>query len=215
MNKTAVPLANTVDGKTGHQEILKMWKDHFQPLFNCVENIKNTYSRTEKDMPYTKECVISLFEVENAIKNLKQNKSCGKDELYAEHLQLGSPKIGVLLSIIFTSFLVHGYLPDTFMDIVLVPVIKDKTGKLSDKDNYRPIALASVISKVFERIMFDKISRYLDVEPNQYGFKKKSGTDLCIYALKEIEDTYKVLNGSVFMVYILVHDTNNFCTMGR
>ena len=63
--------------------------------------------------------------------------------------------------------------------------------------------------------MLDKISQYLDVEPNQYGFKKKSGTDLCIYALKEIEDTYKVLNGSVFMVYILVHDTNNFCKMGR
>ena len=156
MNKTAVPLANTVDGKTGHQEILKMWKDHFQTIFNCVENSKHTYSGTEKDMPYNKECVISLFEVENAIKNLKQNKSCGKDELYAEHLQFGSPKIGVLLSIMFTSFLVHGYLPDTFMDIVLVPVIKDKAGKLSDKDNYRPIALASVISKVFERIMLEK-----------------------------------------------------------
>ena len=85
------------------------------------------------------------------------------------------------------------------MDTVLVPVIKDKAGKLSDKDNYRPIALASVISKVFERIILEKISQYLDVESNQYGFKKKSGTDLCIYALKEIVDTYKVLNGSVFM----------------
>ena len=95
MSKTAVPLANTVDGKTGHQEILKMWKDHFQTLFNCVKNSKHTYSGTVKDMPYNKECVISLFEVKNAIKNLKQNKSCRKDELYDEHLQFGSPKIGV------------------------------------------------------------------------------------------------------------------------
>ncbi len=33
---------------------------------------------------------------------------------------------------------------------VLVPVIKDKTGKISSKDNNRPIALASVISKLVE-----------------------------------------------------------------
>ena len=33
---------------------------------------------------------------------------------------------------------------------MLVPVIKDKNGKINSKDNYRRIALASIISKVFE-----------------------------------------------------------------
>ena len=52
----------------------------------------------------------------------------------------------------FTSFISHGFLSESMLSVVLVPVIKDKAGKISSKDNYRPIALASVISKLFEVI---------------------------------------------------------------
>ena len=47
------------------------------------------------------------------------------------------------------------------LSVVLVPVIKDKAGKISSKDNCRPIALASVISKLVEVIMLDKIEMYI------------------------------------------------------
>ena len=46
--------------------------------------------------------------------------------------------------------MVHGFLPSTMTDTILVPIIKDKTGNASSKANYRPIALKSVLSKVFE-----------------------------------------------------------------
>ena len=77
------------------------------------------------------------------------------------------------------------------MSAVLVPVIKDKAGKISSKDNYRPIALASVISKLVEVIMCDRIEMYMNTNPNQFGFKRKHGTDQCIYVLKEIIDLYR------------------------
>ncbi len=41
--------------------------------------------------------------------------------------------------------------------VLLVPVIKDKTGNISNKHNYRPIALASKMSKVLETILFDRL----------------------------------------------------------
>ena len=47
------------------------------------------------------------------------------------------------------------------LSVMLVPVIKDKAGKISSKDNYRPIALASVISKLVEVIMLDRIKMYM------------------------------------------------------
>ena len=39
------------------------------------------------------------------------------------------------------------------------------------KDNYRPILLASVVSKVVEIVIYNRISVYLDTCPNQFGFK--------------------------------------------
>ena len=81
----------------------------------------------------------------------------------------------------------------------MIPVIKNKAGKITSKDNYRPIALASLVSKVVEIII---LHRYLLTNPNQFGFKKKLGTDQCIYVLKEIIDMYRVLNGSVFISFL-------------
>ena len=47
------------------------------------------------------------------------------------------------------------------LSTVLVPIIKDKTGRIDRMDNYRPIALASVISKVVEIILLNRISKML------------------------------------------------------
>ncbi|KAK2193764.1 hypothetical protein NP493_7g09007 [Ridgeia piscesae] len=88
------------------------------------------------------------------------------------------------------------------LSVVLVPVIKDIAGKICSKDNYHPIALASVFSKIIEVIILGRIEIFLDTNPNQFGFKKKHGTDQCIYVLKEIIDLYQTLNGSVFVCFL-------------
>ena len=49
-----------------------------------------------------------------------------------------------------STFFVHGSPPDSMLSVVLVPVIKDKCGKINDSDNDRPIALASMMSKIVE-----------------------------------------------------------------
>ena len=38
------------------------------------------------------------------------------------------------------------------------------------KDNYRPIAPSSVVRKVAEIVIDNRISVYLDTCPNQFGF---------------------------------------------
>lgn len=73
---------------------------------------------------------------------------------------------------------------------MLVPIIKDKAGKINSTDNYRPIALASTLSKVLERTLLNKLEQLVLTFDNQLGFKPKHGTDMCIFALKEILDLY-------------------------
>ena len=108
----------------------------------------------------------------------------------------------IILKYILTGFMVHGFLPESMMSVVLIPIIKDKKAKISSIDNYRPVAIASVVSKVVERILLDRLSEYLDTMGNQFGFKPKLGTDMCIYSLKEIIGSYSKLNGCVFSCFL-------------
>ena len=133
------------------------------------------------------EIVVSIEEVTHAIEKLDLNKACGSDGIYSEHLKYASNVLVPLLAMC-SRFISHGFLPESMLSVVLVPVINDKAGKISSNDNYRPIVLGSVISKLVEVIMLDRIEMYMNTNPNQFGFKRKHGTDQCrpIYVLKEI-----------------------------
>ena len=49
------------------------------------------------------------------------------------------------------------FLPDEMMAVALVPIIKSKSGRIMSKDNYHPIALASIVSKVLEKILLNRL----------------------------------------------------------
>ena len=97
-----------------------------------------------------------------AIEKLKMNKACGQDQISAEHLKYASHCISVLLALCFSGLMMHGILPGSMLSVLLVPVIKNKTGKLTSIDNYRPIALASILSKVLEMILLDRLKEYIE-----------------------------------------------------
>ena len=88
------------------------------------------------------------------------------------------------------------------MSVILVPVIKNKSGNVSSCDNYRPIALASVLSKLLEKIILNRIEHLLITNHNQFGFKKKFGEDQCVYVLKEALSLYKSLNSYISICFL-------------
>ena len=81
-----------------------------------------------------------------------------------------SPEIQVLLSICFNAFIVHEFLPNPLTDTVCIPIIKYNTKNISGKGNYRPIALASVVSKIFEMSLRVKLESFLHSSDYQFGF---------------------------------------------
>ena len=198
MSNCRTPLPCSIDGVSGDRDITDLWKTHFEQLFNCIEDVGDVTFSTE----YSREISVSSGEVEQAIKRLCLKKSCGLDGIYAEHIKHCSRRIFPLMAMCLSGLFVHGFLPDAMLSVVLVPIIKDKCGKINSRDNYRPVALASATSKIVEMILLDRMSDALDTRSNQFGFKKKSGTDLCIYVLKEIVDRFKCLNGSTLMCFL-------------
>lgn len=143
--------------------------------------------------------VITAEEAADAIGKLSMSKSCGLDQITAGHLKFASHRIVVLLSLCFTLCFT---LPSSVLSVLLVSVVKDKNGKISKIDNYRSIALASVISKVLEIILLHRFQRYGVTANEQFGFKRKHGTDMCIYALKEAVSECRGQNSTMFLCFL-------------
>ena len=105
-------------------------------------------------------------------------------------------------AILCTSIMKHGYIPSVMLDTTLAPIVKAKTGDVTDKNNYRPIAVATPMSKVMELLILSKTECILNTSDNQFGFKKKHGTDMCIHAFRQTIEYYKQNSSPVFICYL-------------
>ena len=95
------------------------------------------------------------------------------------------------MSTLVSSIVVHGHLPQSVNESVVVPIIKKKNKRVNDKNNYRPICLSTICSKIIEVVIFNRISTFLQSSSNQFWFKPKHGTELCVFAFKELLRFYK------------------------
>ena len=154
-NNCKTPLPDNIEKANGPTEIAELWKNHFQEIFNCLKT-KEEHSISYNLEDTISNISISVCMVKDAIKELGLNKSCGLDGITAEHLKYASQRLYYFLSMCLTGFFIHGFLPESMMSVLIVPVIKDKAGNINSKDNYRPIALANIISKIVEIIMLNR-----------------------------------------------------------
>jgi len=67
----------------------------------------------------------------------------------------------------------------------IAAICKNKNGNLSDTSNYRPVAVATVVSKLLEQFILSSIYPFLGIIDNQFDFKAGHGTDQCTFLLKQ------------------------------
>ena len=77
-------------------------------------------------------------------------------------------------------------MPQSMINSNIVLLVKNICGNLTDENNYTPIALSSITSKVFEHIILLRLEEYLWTTHNQFSFKSGHSTDVFIYALSEL-----------------------------
>ena len=193
-----------MDGATGSYEIARMWRDHFNTLLNSVNN--NRYEHIVKDnvkeCPFSEEAVITVEEVQSIVKSLNSGKAADSDGLSAEHLKNAPHILFVFLSMLLTSMLIHCIVPKDFTRVMLVPIPKSKSGDLTDKDNYRPIAKTSILSKVVEKYLLNCMEDKILISDHQFCFKNNHSTDLCLFVFKEILSFYVTHGSPVFACFL-------------
>ena len=99
---------------------------------------------------------ISQEEVDRAIRQLKNNKASGMDQLTNEMLKSAGPVARNLIRKLFNNVLVTGKNPEEWKIGDIVLALKRPPG--SEIGNYRPITLISCLSKLLTKIMADRLS---------------------------------------------------------
>jgi hypothetical protein len=127
--------------------------------------------------------------VEDVICNMKRGKAAGIDGLTTEHLQFSHPALYLLLTRLFNFIVRNGCVPDDFGLSYTVPLPKNSNTSLSVED-FRGIAISSVISKVFERCILDRYERFFVTHDNQFGFKRGLSCSHAIYLARSVVNLY-------------------------
>ena len=204
MTNSKVNLPNMVHTFIG-DEIPEMWKNHYQSVFNCVDNSNCSdvmFNIKQRNVDFFDTMVISVNEISEIIRGLSNGKAAGTDNLTAENLKYADLKLPTLLSLFVTSVLFHGHLPNSLIESVIVPIIKDKNKRVSDKNNYRPIGLSNICTKILEKLLLCRMEDFMCISANQFRFKRKHGTDMCVYVLKELIRYYTKHGSQMFVAYL-------------
>ena len=140
--------------------------------------------------------------MKHAIKAQKAGKSPGHDNLSSEHFKYASYKFIAILSICITCMFIHNYIPDDCIKTVMLPLVKDSARNIADANNYRPISLTTVVSKLIELTILNRYESILISCDNQFGFKKNLSMDMCIFSFKQIVHYYGHKSRPVYVCFI-------------
>lgn len=203
INNNKMVISDTVNNVSGEVNISNMWRDHFKDILNSSKD-QSLKSKVLGALDYN-EMSFDRFivgDVVKAINALKNGKSRGKDSLQAEHFKNADDKLYVLLCMAINAMIIHNFTPTSMLDTILVPLIKDKQGNLSDGDNYRPLALTCVSSKILEFLVLHRYELLLTTNANQFGFKSKLSTEMCIFSLKQLIEYYTMYGSPVYICFL-------------
>ena len=149
-------------------QLLAAWSDHFRTLAESQIN-------TEPELKELKRQQVSLLsstfqmeetfldtpfiedEVRHAVEKMKLRKSAGPDDLVAEHLRYGGGSIITWLAEVLNSILDVEEIPQSLKTGLTIPVYKGGGKDPLDVNSYRGITLNSVISKVLELLILERL----------------------------------------------------------
>ena len=134
---------------------------------------------------------VSSVEVDSYISQMGNNKSFGPYSIPVPLLKILQTHISPLISSLINDSFLRGIFPSKLKLAKVTPVFKK--GSRQDKDNYRPISVLSIFSKIFEKaICLSALMAILNLVTFFIHFNLALGK-----SARQIMHWYKLLNQSV------------------
>ncbi|KAL9956690.1 hypothetical protein ACROYT_G038209 [Oculina patagonica] len=147
-------------------------------LRNYVSSRKDA-SNTFSIPPITESKII------DCLKNISSNKASGIDNISARMLKLAAPIIAPSIAKLTNCSFDTSVFPQRWKTAKVTPLFKG--GDTESVNNYRPISVLPVLSKVIERHVHDSLYGYLMdnnlIYSKQSGFRKRHSTETALIGI--------------------------------
>ena len=179
-NKSVIPpLFNGPETLTSASDKAKLFGDLFSKNSNLDDSGTELPVFPSRTDLLLETIVITPKKVKKVINSLDLSKASGPDCIPVIVLKNCEPEFSYILARLFNFCLRDSCFPNCWKESSVVPVFKN-VGDRSDPKNYRPISLLPVVSKVFERLINNKVVKHLErtelFSDFQYGFRSSRST---------------------------------------
>lgn len=163
---------------TDISSLLNHWKEYTEQLFRENEQRIFTDNCAGETAPK-----ILKSEIIKAIKQGKQGKAAGPDEIYIEIIKLLDEENIEVLVQMFNNIHESSQIPQDWLHSVFVPL--PKKSNADHCDQFRMISLMSQVLKLFTKIIHGRIYNRCEKEisTTQFGFRQGFGTREALFSL--------------------------------
>ena len=174
-------------------------------LKDKLQEVKENLQRCSSDInTCDTDANIDEKEVESLFSKVKVKKAVGPDNICGRLIKSCASQLSKIFSILFSWSLKDCCVPDLWKKSVICPV--PKKNKPVSLNDYRPVALTSIIMKCFEKIVLKNLlvqtTPFMD--SNQFAYKPNRSTDDATLTL--LHNTYSHLEKAGSFVRILFID---------
>jgi len=204
----------TINGNniTDKVEIAASFKEHFKlcasELASNLPQSKDTCNVMEQGENWSFKKITEL-ELVKVIGSMKSKNSCGPDLLSNRMIKAEKYRFAKILKPLINDSIEQGVFPECLKSAIVIPIYKK--GNTKDMNNYRPISLLSVLSKVFEKVINKQLTDIVEngfIDDNQFGFRKAHSTEDAL--LKFADTVQKELSNKKHVVSVFVDVSKAF-----
>ena len=141
----------------------------------CGDKLNNNYLQS----------IITHYDIRKYIKQLNIGSAPGIDNISSGHLKFGiDTSLPVLLSNLVTEKN-HGVLPKSFMKGLLIPILKNTNIDPTIPNNYRPITVSVMFSKLLEYHILDRCYSH-QFSAHQFGLVANRECDMATALVHDV-----------------------------
>ncbi|XP_065172605.1 uncharacterized protein [Atheta coriaria] len=146
------------------------WSKYLSTLYSSnIAEVPTDNTRNIPDIRSIEVTNIDQDDVTNALRNLKNRKSAGRDQIPNELLKYGGTALIEELTKLFSKILKNQKIPAEWKVSILILMFKK--GARNDPNNYRGITLLSTTLKLLTKIITNNLLAKTSIAEEQQGFR--------------------------------------------